>query len=275
MNEKDGYLEFFDFFNIDLYKFYEFGLRHTELIRNNKLWDNLIKDIDAKNKKLYIRQYSRNGLNTNFYTDFYAELLQISINFDSSNNTQPTKIISKETKSTKKEYKRKDKIKEYTLIKNYQVAHIFAKTKNIYCFLAPWNIAYIPKVIDPFTGHEAKGISVKEYTNIFRGYICVEFRKDIKKFNEIMKSKSSEINEVINNIKIRLDTEIENKFGTDKIGNKKRIEQELNKFKNFKESINEEFSIIPISDYIDTYNDFKIKYKKKYKKDLELTKSLS
>ena len=40
---------------------------------------------------------------------------------------------------------------------NYQVSHIFGKTKNIYAFTAPWNFIYLPKIMDPLTGHEAQG----------------------------------------------------------------------------------------------------------------------
>ena len=30
------------------------------------------------------------------------------------------------------------------------------RTKNVYTFTALWNMVYLPKIIDPFIGHEAK-----------------------------------------------------------------------------------------------------------------------
>lgn len=45
---------------------------------------------------------------------------------------------------------------------------MFGRTKNIYAFTAPWNIVYMPKILDPFTGHEAKGEMVDEYRMLFQ-----------------------------------------------------------------------------------------------------------
>ena len=52
-------------------------------------------------------------------------------------------------------------------IYNYQVSHIWGHTKNPFFFEAPWNICCTPKLMDPFTGHESKGICPEEYQKIF------------------------------------------------------------------------------------------------------------
>lgn len=33
---------------------------------------------------------------------------------------------------------------------------------------APWNIVYMPKMLDPFTGYEAQGELIDEYTDLFQ-----------------------------------------------------------------------------------------------------------
>ena len=78
--------------------------------------------------------------------------------------------------------------KGYVPIRNYQVAHIFGRTKNVYAFTAPWNIAYIPKVLDPFTGHEAKGSMVAEFTNLFQKKSFEHFEPLINDYNKLITS---------------------------------------------------------------------------------------
>ena len=60
----------------------------------------------------------------------------------------------------------------------------------MYAFTAPWNIVYIPKILDPFTGHEAKCDLVKEFTRLFQKNSYKKFHKLIDDFNQIMTSNS-------------------------------------------------------------------------------------
>ncbi|NQV86930.1 MAG: hypothetical protein HQ492_07630 [Woeseiaceae bacterium] len=71
-------------------------------------------------------------------------------------------------------------------IRNYQVSHVFGRTKNIYAFTAPWNIVYMPKLLDPFTGHEATGSMVSEFTLLFQRQSYALFGKLIDDFNELI-----------------------------------------------------------------------------------------
>ena len=43
-------------------------------------------------------------------------------------------------------------------------------TKNALTFNAPWNIVYMPKLFDPFTGHESKGDITKKFTEELKTY---------------------------------------------------------------------------------------------------------
>jgi len=73
-------------------------------------------------------------------------------------------------------------------LRNYQTAHVFGRTKNPYSFTAGWNLAFIPKVIDPFTGHEAKGEYVNEYQKLFTDKAFELFEEFIDEFNQIVTS---------------------------------------------------------------------------------------
>lgn len=69
---------------------------------------------------------------------------------------------------------------------NYQVSHIYGKTKNIFLFEAPWNIALVPKIIDPFTGHETKGLWSEEYQQKFIAYANEKYVKFVSEYNELI-----------------------------------------------------------------------------------------
>jgi hypothetical protein len=70
---------------------------------------------------------------------------------------------------------------------NYQISHVYGRTKNVYCFTAPRNTIFIPKIIDPFTGHEAKGSFVNEFQLLMRNKIQAKFIESINEYNELMK----------------------------------------------------------------------------------------
>ncbi|TXZ35663.1 hypothetical protein FXE65_03330 [Vibrio cholerae] len=99
---------------------------------------------------------------------------------DSTNNAEPTKLIRQLTGFSK------TISKQYQPLRNYQISHVFGRTKNVYAFTAPWNIVYVPKLIDPFTGHEAKGDMVDEYTVLFQKSVFERFEKYINEFNCLM-----------------------------------------------------------------------------------------
>ena len=120
-----------------------------------------------------------------FFFELYKKLLgQNNVKKDSTNNAEPTKLIRELTGYSKTNNSK------YENIRNYQVSHIFGRTKNIYAFTAPWNIVYMPKMLDPFTGHEAKGDMVDEYTRLFQKQGYVMFERLIDDFNSIITKQS-------------------------------------------------------------------------------------
>jgi hypothetical protein len=92
------------------------------------------------------------------------------------------------------------KTKIFTIIK-YRISHIFGKTKNIYAFTAPWNIVFMPKILDPFTGHEAKGEMVIEFQQLFQQQSYEKFKPYIDEFNKIVINLNQEINSYFQKIR--------------------------------------------------------------------------
>ena len=115
------------------------------------------------------------------------------------------------------------------MIRNYQISHIFGRTKNIYAFSAPWNIVYIPKLLDPFTGHEAKGEMISEFAGLFQRQGYEHFEDLIEEFNEII-SNPNFINKITESIEI---LESDGKYQTDEIAK-------------LRKAVSEEFSPIEI-----------------------------
>ncbi len=174
----DSYERFMDKFNIDKEEMYQFGISETilpplDLVAQN--WEELKKRI-FNNGAVRIRGYGRDAKGTEFYIGLYKHLFKnMNVKKDATNNVEPQKIISRLTG-----YKRNKNLF------NYQVSHIFGKTKNVFLFEAPWNIALVPKLIDPFTGHEAKGVWPKEYQEKFFSYSSKIYKEYIDEYNYLI-----------------------------------------------------------------------------------------
>jgi len=180
---RDSYIRFFSEGHISKEQFFEFGLKETiyaPIDRAEREWASL-KNRIANNEEVFIRGFGRDANGTHLYQELYQRLVGNShVKKDPTNNAEPTKIIKELTGYSKK------KNANYELIRNYQVSHVFGRTKNVYAFTAPWNIVYMPKLLDPFTGHEAKGDMVDEYTILFQKQAYRQFPKLIDDFNEII-----------------------------------------------------------------------------------------
>lgn len=180
---RDSYVRFFSENYISKDQFFEFGLRETiysPYDEAEKEWSNLKFNI-KNNKKVFIRGFGRDANGTKLYQEFYKILVgNENITKDSTNNNEPTKLITNLTGYSK------IKKSNHEVIRNYQVSHVFGRTKNIYAFTAPWNIVYMPKMLDPLTGHEAKGEMIDEYTILFQKQAYATFPKLIDDFNEIV-----------------------------------------------------------------------------------------
>lgn len=162
----DGYQLFFDeFIKERKQELFDFGLNAIVKIDKDiaeQEWKNL-KHRLYENQPVFIRRYGRNDISRSLFLQMNEYLFgNENIENDRTNNANPRKLIEKLTgyaKSNKSKLKR---------IRNFQVSHVFGRTKNPLAFTAPWNIVYLPKIFDPFTGHEAKGDEVIEFTKQFQ-----------------------------------------------------------------------------------------------------------
>lgn len=60
------------------------------------------------------------------------------------------------------------------------------------------NIVYIPKIVDPFTGHESKGDLTRKFTRKFQQHVYSKYQIYIEEFNTI-----------VNNLKPTLESYLE------------------------------------------------------------------
>ena len=176
MKIRDAYEQFFEI--IPKEKFFSFGLENIISIEKGIVsfeWGLLINKINKSSDDLYVRGLGRNGSGNQKLEKLYREVFDIKINIDKTNNAKPAGLLQNLT-----EYKKNK------TIYNYQVSHVFGNTKNVYCFMAPWNIVFIPKIVDPFTGHEAKGKYVDEFQLLFKKNIYNKYKDEIIEYNSIM-----------------------------------------------------------------------------------------
>ena len=189
MQVRDAYEQFFKLLPKE--KLFDFGLKNIITIEKGVAfyeWKRLINRINKNAPDLYVRNFGRNGNESNNMKILYKEIFKIDINFDQTNNSKPSQLLQ-----TLTEYKTNK------TIFNYQISHVFGNTKNVYCFTAPWNVIFIPKIIDPFTGHEAKGDYVNEFQILLHKNILEIFKDEIMEYNELIKEIFPRIELWVNN----------------------------------------------------------------------------
>lgn len=175
---KDSYARFLDCFGIEKESFYRFGLEQTIFAPVDfaaSQWLDL-KDALLHNKVLSIRRCGRKKELNKLYLELYAALFKnTNIKQDSNNNGAPRRNMMRATGEV---------IGESIL--NYQCAHIFGWTKNPLLFEAVWNICFVPKIYDPLTGHESKGLWSHEYQKRFHRLILERFENQILDYNRFI-----------------------------------------------------------------------------------------
>ena len=151
-------------------------------------------------EQLYIRGYGRDAKGTNKYKLLYSYLFHNeNIEKDSTNNAIPTKLIAEYTEYSKIERDGKK------IIMNYQISHLFGRTKNPLLFSALWNFAYVPKYLDPFTGHELNGKYGEEFKTVFNAFIRNKFAAYIEDYNSFVATYiEPKLEEALDNTKKKL-----------------------------------------------------------------------
>jgi hypothetical protein len=178
---KDAYDNLFK--NYDKDKFFADSLEAIIYIDTNKIainWQETLRKLN-NDEELFIRGFGRDAKGTDAFLTLYKYLFSNNkIRKDPTNNNEPTKVITNLTGLNKKLNSDNETQQR---IQNYQVSHLFGKTKNPLLFTAAWNIAYIPKYIDPFTGHETQGSYSTEFKKLFDEKNVGKFHDFINEYN--------------------------------------------------------------------------------------------
>ncbi len=172
---EDSYQAFLKYFKINENDLFSWGINNAIFPDDKEIrigWDELLERITTGSDYVYIRGYGRDAKNTELFINMYKYLFPLAkIKKDETNNAKPKKNLEKMTM-----FKRNENLF------NYQISHIFGNTKNILLFEAPWNICYLPKLMDPFSGHEAKGLLPPKFQAMFQKKIKTKYRKYIKEY---------------------------------------------------------------------------------------------
>ncbi|MCC6700567.1 MAG: hypothetical protein IT221_03540 [Fluviicola sp.] len=185
----DSYKHLLDKLGIDKQQFIEIGLDNFLPISEDikwQQWEEIKQKAFDSNAELFIRRYGQQGKNTHLYQELYSKIFDCRITQDPNNNTYPTRTLNNHT-----DYRKNSKSKKASIthIYNYQISHLFGRTKNPLLFTALWNLAYVPKYFDPFTGHESKGDIAKEIGEEFKIRILNENNKFINDYNAFVTEK--------------------------------------------------------------------------------------
>ena len=226
---RDSYTRFFEHFNIEFKEIINFGVEMDTIYPDSDKikteWKDLIDSV-TNDKQVYIRGYGRDAHATDLYKELYEILLgNGKIKKDSTNNAKPTQLLQKITGFSKTIKKDSAKSKK---ISNYQVTHIFGRTKNPFLFTAPWNLVWKSKIMDPFTGHESKGENKDEYKTAFLKKSKDKYAEFIKEYNALASQyfSAEKIDNAFDQMESNLKVSITvfNKFKNDARNELKKIE---------------------------------------------------
>ena len=174
----DSYEEFLRYFHLDRQAFFQWGISAAifpPIERVGPAWEDLKKRIYT-DQRVYIRGYGRNAHRTHLYQELYRHLFgNAHIAVDPTNNARPQRSIEELTGLARN----RD-------LYNYQVSHIWGHTKNIFLFEAAWNLCYMPKLMDPFTGHEAKGEGPAIFQAMLLAQAWERYRPFLTDYNRIL-----------------------------------------------------------------------------------------
>lgn len=169
---QDSYKIFLCRFGISTSDLIEFGLNQTLYPREDLVtasWEEAKSRLRRKELH-WIRGAGRDATGTRLYQRFYELLLDLDVRKDQTNNAAPKRILEATTEGRGKN------------LVNYQVSHVFGRTKNPLLFTAAWNIVWKPKILDPFTGHEAKGEIAALYKDRYLTHIRSKYKQYLEDY---------------------------------------------------------------------------------------------
>ncbi|RIM28618.1 hypothetical protein [Staphylococcus chromogenes] len=137
MKHKDGYEQFFEYFNIDTNDLWNFAKESIVTVDIDKaiLQWNLIKSaIEEGTEPVIVRNYGLKGVNAGLYLDLYRHIVPNAvIKIDPTNNTYPPKILAKYTGY----YKKVESLRTELVITKF---HIYLNEPEILIHLEQYGI---------------------------------------------------------------------------------------------------------------------------------------
>ena len=172
----DSYLKLFEAVGVDFTKFIETGAENCLFLPHSKVasnWENIKKQVN--DGIILVRGCGRHADSQDIANSAYGKLFCVKkIDVDKTNNANPGKYYTLfEKESGEKLY-------------NYQVSHVFGRTKNPYAFMGLWNISLVPKLLDPLTGHESHGLYKNGFQKLFKKRSFDLYPDILEDFNAIM-----------------------------------------------------------------------------------------
>jgi len=156
--------------------FFRYAIEKTIYIPDSEIrleWDNLRKKLES-NKAVFVRGSKASSENQLIF-DFYKTVFKNdSVKKDPSNTQNPTKLMDTLSGYTKKD------------LKNYQLYSPFGKSKNVLCFSSPWNLIYIPKILEPLLNEDSKSELALDFKKFFLKEIYNKFKIYIDEYNKIV-----------------------------------------------------------------------------------------
>ncbi len=168
----DSYQLFLDKFGMDKDEFFKWGLSEIRWAPPEEAeaqWKELKARIQAR-QEVFVR--NPNDRHKALYKKLFGEAEHIKK--DGNGNRAPLANLEKVTGKTRN-----------THLFNFQVSHVFGGTKNPYLFEATWNIAFVPKIMDPMTGHETKGVWPEEFSKYFKAQAYRNYKTLIDDYDRI------------------------------------------------------------------------------------------
>ncbi len=176
--KRDAYILFFERFKISEEALLAFGREQVVLLPADAIyehWLKLVSDIRER-KPVWVRGCGRQQSSQEIANALYAELFPgLQIKVDPTNNMRPRNRMNSLLKCHYQER-----------FENFQTSHVWGKTKSPYAFTGMWNVVLIPKVLDPFSGHEARGPFVEQFQQMLRHLVHERYKRSIDEHNELV-----------------------------------------------------------------------------------------
>ncbi len=175
-SNRDSYFNFLNYFEIDSILFFRWGIEamiFPPMEQVDLEW-RILKSRILNGEVVFIGGTGKGAGRIPLYIDFY-------------NYVFGNKNVQKDTNNKIQiDLKNMTDLDRKNDINNYQVYSIWSRSRNIFLYEAPWNVCYIPNMIDLLLCPESKGDLPEEFRKYFLKYVRKKYWKYINDYNRII-----------------------------------------------------------------------------------------